>query len=341
MKIKGYTYGWDSRKGMLGTEKSEESIKAMAAMGCNWAALAFAVRQERFSSPRFGFDYRYGNTDREIERAIAMLKAHGMKVCLKPVVNCEDGVWRAYISFPETEVPVYDARGRLKSYWTEWFSCYTAFMCHYAEIAEYTGCEMLCIGCEMIGTEHREAEWRDLIAKVRAIYHGPLVYNANHGKEDGVTWFDALDYIGTSAYFPVGKPEGSSTADEMTAAWERYKPHLKALCEKFGKKLLFMEIGCRSARGCASMPWDFAHRDLLRDEDEQANFYESALRAMAGEPYFEGFFWWDWSTFLAPEERIPTDTGFGIHGKKAEKLLKRWYRESTDANTKEEGLDTP
>lgn len=38
MEIKGFTYGWDSHKGMLGTEKANESVKALAAMGGNWVA---------------------------------------------------------------------------------------------------------------------------------------------------------------------------------------------------------------------------------------------------------------------------------------------------------------
>ena len=324
MEIKGYTYGWDSHKGMLGTEKSAESIKAMAAMGGNWACLAFAVTQERFSSTRFGFDYRWCNTDREIERGISQLKENGLKVCLKPILNCEDGTWRANITFPEREFPVYDRSGMLVSYWNEWFSCYNAFICHYAEIAEYTGCEMFCIGCEMIGTEHKETEWRDLIARVLEIYHGPLVYNANHGKEENVKWFDALDYIGTSAYYPVAR-EGGVSSDEMLKAWEYHKNGLKRISEKFGKKIIFMEIGCRNASGCAVMPWDFVHKEYPRDEDEQYNFYESALKAMWDEPYFEGFFWWDWKTFLLPPEKIALDTDFGIHGKKAEKLLTDWY----------------
>ncbi len=326
MEIKGFTYGWDSRKGMLGTKRAQESVQALAQMGGNWAALAFAVTQEKFSSSRFGFDFRFCNTDREVEAAVKQLKDAGFKVCMKPILNCEDGVWRANISFPEKEFPVYDEHGRLKSYWNEWFSCYTAFVCHYAEIAEYTGCEMFCVGCEMVGTEHKESEWRALIAKVREIYHGPLVYNTNHGKEDHVTWFDALDYIGISAYYPVAKAGGAS-ADEMTAAWEEPKRTLKRTAEKFNKKIIFMEIGCRSARGCAAMPWDFVHREYPRDEQEQANFYESALRAMWDEPYFAGFFWWDWGTNLPPAERIAEDTGFGIHGKLAERVLTEWYRE--------------
>ena len=44
------------------------------------------------------------------------------------------------------------------------------------------------------------------INKIRKVYHGKLVYNTNHGSEDKVEWFDALDYIGTSAYYRVGTP---------------------------------------------------------------------------------------------------------------------------------------
>ena len=119
MEIKGFTYGWDSHRGMLGTESAKKSIETMAAMGGNWAALAFAVTQEKFSSTRFGFDYRRTDTDREIETAIKQLKESGLKVCLKPILNCEDGTWRANITFPEREFPVYDENGRLRSYWNE------------------------------------------------------------------------------------------------------------------------------------------------------------------------------------------------------------------------------
>ena len=104
MEIKGFTYGWDSHKGMLGTEKANESVKALAAMGGNWAALAFAVTQEKFSSSRFGMDFRFVDTDREIETAIKQLKDSGLKVCLKPILNCEDGTWRANITLDRKSV---------------------------------------------------------------------------------------------------------------------------------------------------------------------------------------------------------------------------------------------
>lgn len=322
---KGFTYGWDGHRGMYKTDESYSSMKRLAAMGGDWAALAFAVMQESFSSSRFGFDYRFTVTDSEIILAINRLKSLGLKVCLKPIINCEDGVWRAHITFPDIEFPVTKkpARPYHNTYWDEWFSCYTAFMCHYAEIAEDTGVEMLCIGCEMLGTEHKEDYWRRLIEEVRKVYSGELIYNTNHGSEENVAWFDAVDYIGTSAYYTVGK--NGDSEEDMIKGWEKVKPRLKAVSEKFGKKVIFMEIGCRSAKGCSAMPWDFQHKDLPFDEDEQDRFYSSALKAFSDEPWFDGFFWWDWQTKLEPNVQYGTDTGFSIIGKKAEKTLTEWY----------------
>lgn len=86
-----------------------------------------------------------------------------------------------------------------------------------------------------------------------------------------------------------------------------------------------MEIGCRSAEGCATMPWDFEQIELPFHQEEQNNFYRSVMEAFWDEPWFAGFFWWDWSTNLYPLEEAKLDKGFDIYGKKAEQTLKEWY----------------
>ena len=313
--IKGFTYGFDGRRGMYRTPEAAVSMERMAALGGDWAALAFTVAQESFYSTVIRPDYRFTVTDKDIAAAVEQLHTLGLKVCLKPIVNCMDGVWRAHIHFPDPEWGD-------RSYWKEWFSSYSAFLCHYAEIAEDTGCEMFCVGCEMLGTEEKEDYWRKTIASVRCVYHGPLVYNTNHGKEDSVKWWDAVDYIGTSAYYRVGKVPGD-TVENMISSWDDHKQALRDLSVRHGgKQIIFMEIGCRSARGCAMMPYDFTHREFPYDEDEQAAFYESCFRSMWNEPWFAGFFWWDWYTKLPQKEH---ETGFSISGKKAEQIVKQWY----------------
>ncbi|MBQ3080150.1 MAG: glycosyl hydrolase family 53 [Clostridia bacterium] len=320
MFIKGFTYGYDARRGMYRTEEALSSIKRLAGLGGDWAALAFSIRQDTFCSTVIRPDYRYTVTDKDVYTAIERLHGEGLKVCLKPMINCADGIWRARITFPDAEYGNRD-------YWKEWFDCYTAFLCHYAEIAEETGCEMFCVGCEMLGTEHKADLWRCAIGEVRKIYRGPIVYNTNHGSENSVSWWDAVDYIGTSAYFKVAGIPGES-CENMLSEWEKQKTRLCALSKAHhDKKIIFMEIGIRSARGCAMMPYDFSHREFPYDEDEQANFYESCMRAMWNEDWFAGFFWWDWYTYL-PKKTL--EMGFSIVGKKAEDVVKKWYKKERE-----------
>ena len=319
MFVKGFTYGYDGRRGDYRSPEADQSMERLAALGGNWAALAFAVRQDTFHSTVIRPDYRWTVTDADVVYAVRKLHSLGLRVCMKPMVNCADGIWRAHIRFPEPEWGKTD-------YWGEWFSSYSAFLSHYAELAQETGCEMFCVGCEMLGTEQKEDHWRRTIGQVREAYHGPLVYNTNHGKEWGVPWWDAVDFIGTSAYFKVAGQPGDSL-ENMMDGWNRQKESLRRLSETLHKQVLFMEIGCRSASGCAMMPYDFSHREFPYDEEEQARFYESCFRSMWDEPWFSGFFWWDWSSKIHWREQ---DTGFSVIGKKAEQIVKEWYAKPRD-----------
>ena len=101
--------------------------------------------------------------DLELIGTISRFHERGVKVCLKPMINSDDGVWRALIDFPDENMLEED------TYWSRWFASYQAFLTHYARVAQYTGCEMFCLGCEMLGTERKETYWRQTIAMVREI----------------------------------------------------------------------------------------------------------------------------------------------------------------------------
>ena len=318
MEIKGFTYGYAARRGDYRTPAAIKSQDLLYELGNNWVCLAVLNYQKAFYSTEIAFDFSRTPTDRDIAFAVEKAHSKGVKVCLKPMLNSDDNMWRAYIGFPDLNM------GENDVYWNKWFESYTAFMAHYAELAEELKVEMICIGCEMLATEHKESHWRDLIAKLRTIFSGKIVYNTNHGKEDSAAWFDALDYLGTSAYYPVGKESSDKAA--MTAEWEKVRGRINKIADKLNKKYIFMEIGCRSAKGCAGMPWDFYNKQFPRCEDEQANFYESCLDVFENEKRFAGVFWWDWSTFIYDTaEEAEKDIGFNIHLKKAEKVIKKKY----------------
>jgi len=319
MEMKGFTYGYGGKRNMYRSQRGQKSQDALFDTGVNWICLAVLNHQEHFYSTDISFDFSRTPTDRDITFVVERARAKGIKTCLKPILNSSDFMWRAYISFPDKSMAEKDV------YWKKWFKSYTAYMLHYAELAEELGVEMLCIGCEMSGTEHKTKKWRKLIAAVREVYSGKLVYNTNHGDEKNVKFWDDLDYIGTSAYYQVGE-EGTSIP-EMSAVWEHVRTKLNKLSEKYGKQYIFIEIGCRSAKGCAAIPWDFSHMEYPYSEEEQADFYESCLDVFTKEEKFAGVFWWDWSTYIYDNrEAASKDLGFNIHLKKAEDVIKKFYK---------------
>ncbi len=319
MEIKGFTYGYDGMNGVYRSKEGLLSQERLFETGVNWICLCFTVEQENVFSRDIRFRFGHDVNDRDLMAVIENAHKRNVKVCLKPILNSGDGIWRARITFPDS-----DQWGK-DQYWDDWFASYGAFISYYACLAEETGCEMFCVGCEMLGTEHKEMHWRKLIEDVRKVYSGRISYNTNHGHEYEVKWFDAVDLIGTSAYFPVGAA-GKTSVDDMACKWEEVRDEMEKVHKTFGKPIIFMEIGCRSAKGCSAMPWDFEHRELPHDEDEQAAFYESCLRTFFNEKWFAGCFWWDWSsTIYDTQEEAFNDNGFNIHLKKAEQVIKNWY----------------
>ena len=224
-KILGYTYGYMANRGEINSPKGIHSQEMLYEMHNNWICLAVANYQKTYSSTHIYADYERTPTDRDIEGFVRRAHAKNIKVCLKPMLNCEDNVWRALIQFPDVNMDENDI------YWKQWFDNYKHFILKYAELAEELKCEMLCIGCEMLGTEHRKYEWLYLIEEIRKIYSGKIVYNTNHDHEEDVEWFDALDYIGTSAYYPVGI--NGHTREDMIKEWKKIKVRLDSLSEKF------------------------------------------------------------------------------------------------------------
>ena len=313
---KGYTWGFFSGPGQWLTEDGERSMRRLASNGLDWICLTVNAWQETFYSTRIFSLYGRTQTDEEVVHAVRLAKSLGLKVCLKPMVNCLDRSWRARINFP-TEAGT--------TYWDDWFASYRTFMNYYAAMAERLGCEMLCTGCEMAGMDTQSDRCRRMIAEVREHYHGIIMHNVNHGDELRSRWLDAVDVIGISGYYPVTDAEHRGI-DAMRERWKPVIRGLEACHEKYGKPIMFAEIGVRSEEGCSAYPWDFHNRpERPTDEQEQADFYATAMEATWDLPYFAGYFWWDWKAVLPPEEEAGLNRDFTIYGKKAETTLRDWY----------------
>ena len=126
MNIKGFTYGYHAVRGLYDSEEGRYSQDKLMDTGINWVCLAFPVNQKTYSSTEILFDYRKNVPDLELIATIARFHDRGVKVCLKPMINSDDGIWRAYIDFPDETMLEED------TYWAKWFASYQAFLTHYA-----------------------------------------------------------------------------------------------------------------------------------------------------------------------------------------------------------------
>jgi hypothetical protein len=234
--IAGMTWGWVGTPGTWATAAAERSLSELAAAGCTWVALAFAAVQDRAQSTSIPFESTTVSDD-ELRWAIRRSHELGLQVCVKPVVNVADGTWRAHIGFLSPDVPG-------EPTWAEWFASYERYLVHVARIAQEEGAAMLCVGCEMVSTDVHETEWRRVIAAVREVYSGLVTYNCDKYQEDRLTWWDAVDVISSSGYYPSG-------------TWDAQLDRIEAVVRREGKPFFFAEAGCPSRVGSSARPNDW------------------------------------------------------------------------------------
>ncbi|WP_110932093.1 glycoside hydrolase family 113 [Paenibacillus bouchesdurhonensis] len=303
--IAGMTWGFMGARGTWANDEARKSMEQMArTTAVNWTAIAFSALQATAFSTEIPYWDEPTVSDDEVKWAIRQARGLGLKVCLKPIVNCADGTWRAHINFFDKDVPC-------EPKWSDWFRSYSAYILHFARIAEETGCEMLCIGCEMVQTDRRENEWRQLIAEVRKIYTGLITYNCDKYQEDNVGWWDALDIISSSGYYPAND-------------WESQLNRIEKVVQTYGKPFFFMEAGCPSRSGSAAIPNDWTLVGTA-DQDEQVKFYEAMFQACDSRDWIQGFMLWDWPAKLYAREEAATEDGYCVYGKKAESVIFDYY----------------
>ncbi|GGE01996.1 glycoside hydrolase family 113 [Paenibacillus nasutitermitis] len=303
-KINGMTWGWTGVRGTWEGPDAEFSMEAMTKLNVNWVALGLGAEQATAQSTSIPYQDEPTVTDAEVRGAIRRAKGLGLKVCLKPVVNCADGTWRAHINFFDHEVPGEPS-------WAQWFASYEEFMLHYAVIAEEEGCEMLCIGCEMVQTDKRDKEWRALIVKVRTVYSGLITYNCDKYQEGYVTWWDAVDIISSSGYYPI---------DE----WEQQLDRVESSIAGYNKPFFFMEAGCPSREGSPQRPNDWSLPGAPSGE-EQERYYKAMFEACSRRSWMQGFMLWDWPARLYAPQDAGSNDDYCMYAKPAESVVHDYY----------------
>ena len=166
----------------------------------------------------------------DVAKLVALAHQKGLKVMWKPQL----WVPRGYPGDLHFERPAERA---------EWFAEYGHFLRHHAEYAQRSGADVLCIGVELSKLSRYTAEWRKLIAGTRAVFKGLLTYGAAQGEDfEGVAFWDDLDFIGLSEYYPL--PDNLDTTQVVR--------RIEAVQRRWSKPVVFVEAGFAAARGTPS-----------------------------------------------------------------------------------------
>lgn len=303
--IHGVTFAPFARKGIFSDPETKKSFDLMAARThADFVILAPCGLQDTAQSETIEYAGGLLAGDEELADFIDYIHSRGIRVALKPTVNCKNGTWRAHICFFDEDVPC-------EPKWSTWFGAYTEFQVHYARLARRHGCEMFIAGCEMVQAQKREAECRRMIADIRSVYPGPVSYNTDKYQEHNVTWWDAVDVISSSGYYPVND-------------WENQLDRIEKVVRRENKPFFFAECGCMSAQGSNRRPNDWNLKGAP-DPQGQADWYRAMFRACQKRSWVEGFALWDWAARLYPEKEAALDKGYGIYGKPAEQIVAGQY----------------
>ena len=321
---KGMAYvSWN--KDEFATSLSDSSLEAMRDIGVEWVAITPSFYQSDCASTEI-CPLESTPSDASIIHAIKKAHSLKMKVMLKPhleVENTSGGKWRGDIEFLEEKD------------WQTWFDNYGDFILHYALLAQKSRVELFCIGTELTHPAVLKPDlWREkVIEPVRKVYRGPLTYAANWRREFmNIRFWDALDYAGIDAYFPLVDNIPSPDIDRIREEWYRWVAQIDKWQAVIQKPVIFPEVGYHSAEWAAKDPWEHAAQGVV-DTGLQRDLYKALLEEFSKKDYFYGVYWWLWEP--DPGSGGEMDDGFTPQNKPAEDLLREWYakpspREATD-----------
>ena len=253
--IKGVTVSCQTSGWEWATPEMARTLDELKSLGVNSIAIHPYAQIQNDGHVRF----RANDNFRHISVPLDWARERGLSVMLIPHIAYwgTKFLWRGEINFQTNEE------------WDRFFGDYQTWIVQMARVAEAHGAGTFCIGLEFTYAQKFDARWRQIIAAVRQVYHGKLTYGGNWDNFQEVTFWDALDYIGVLAYFPLTKsPNPGET--EIAAAWQRKCAELVAYSKAQGdKKFLFVEIGYNVSARAAAEPWAFKTGGINADAIQQ------------------------------------------------------------------------
>jgi hypothetical protein len=255
----------------------------------------------------------WGEKPEGVRSTIRLAHDHNINVMLKPQIYVP-GSWIGDLTFDN------------EADWIKWEGEYQSYIMAMAEIAADEDVAILCLGTELKrSVVERTSFWIELITKIRTVYCGKLTYSSNWDHYKQIPFWDQLDYIGISTYFPLSDSK-TPQVSELIKAWQPIKHDLKTFSLSHNKRMLFTEFGYLSVDHCAHKTWEL-EADIHQanvNEKAQANALNAIFETFFNEDFWAGGFLWKWFPNGHGHEGYP-DKDYTPQNKLAEGILHNWY----------------
>lgn len=293
----------------------QEHVDPVLRVNANYAAVMPFGFIRDLENPNVIFNTErqwFGETRAGGKQYIEMLRKNGIKIMVKPQIWVWRGEFTGDISMKNEED------------WKMLEKTYTEFALTYAKLAEETRAEIYCIGTELEEfVKNRPEYWKSLISEVRKIYKGKLTYAANWDEYPRTPFWEALDYVGVDAYFPLSEEQYPSQ-EQIRKGWQRWKTKLLEVSKNNERPILFTEFGYRSMDYTAKKPWMVDRNQMDVNLDAQADALKALFDEFWDEDWFVGGFVWKW--FIHHSSVGGTeDNRFTPQNKPAEDVIRNHY----------------
>lgn len=287
------------------TADAKEDLDRIKELGSTAVTIVPTWYMRKSDSNAVKPDPKKSPSDTSLESVIGYAEDIDLKVILKPHVDVLDGTFRGDIQPADR---------------AKWFSSYESYIGHYADFATQTGADLFVVGTELKSLSGDTDPWRQVVSTVRGKFPGGVTYAANWDEVDQVQFWDDLDLIGVDAYYPLASEGQKPSEQDLVNAWATPIGSLQATSDRWGKDVLFTEIGYPTQADAAARPFEVREGEP-EDQAAQATAYRAAFKAFADVPWLRGMSWWDWRSDPSKAEAELMKIGYPPEGKEAEGVL--------------------
>lgn len=215
---------------------------------------------------------KWGDTEAGVQSLIDLAKERKMQCVISPtlrMVNKDSVDWK-----------------RLEN-------TYSDYILKFARISEQNRLLVFCIGNDLDEwVMANPMYWRNLIAKVKEVYHGDVIYSADFSNAKNIPIWNDLAHLSISFFENVSE-EKSPSIETLNASWSLWKKEMKSFSEQFKKDVIVTKWGYRSVDYAGN---EKLYADTLAvNQDAQLNCYKAFIENCYPESWFLGSFVYGWN----------------------------------------------